>query len=354
MRDIREVKAAAVGAATVAIYMALVLGSGLVNPAQFGALLGFYVKASFSVWFIFGIGWLLLQLYHNRPKDGPGPNPIAVLRSAILEAWERDRFVSMVWPPLLFATLMASFNAFKQMILPGAAFTLDPAFAYADRMLFVGVDPWRITHALIGPTGTLLIDRAYHGWFLPMSIGVILCAWMPASTYRLRTQYLLSYIAVWIGIGSFLAYLLPAAGPCFYDHFVGSGADFGPLIQNLHAAQAATGSHLTAISNQEGLLRLFGSDALAVGGGISAMPSVHNGLAVLFALAGFQINRKAGWAFTAYAVLIWIGSIHLGWHYAIDGIFAAALTVVIWRVAGRVADRLSQPSRPAEPQPAFI
>ena len=354
MRDIREVKAAAAGAATVAAYMALVLASGLVNPAQFAALLGFYLKASFSVWLVFGIGWLLLHLYRNRPVDGPGPSPIAVLHSALRDAWERDRFVSILWPPLLFATLMASFNAFKQMILPGAAFTLDPAFAYADRLLFLGVDPWRITHAAISPTGTLLIDRAYHGWFLPMSIGVILCAWMPASTYRLRTQYLLSYIAVWIGIGSILAYLLPAAGPCFYAPLIGAGGGFEPLIQNLHAAQAATGSHLTALSNQEGLLRLFGGDALAVGGGISAMPSVHNGLAVLFALAGFEINKKAGWAFTAYAALIWIGSIHLGWHYAIDGIFAAALTVVIWRAMGRVADRLGQQSPVAEPQPAFV
>ena len=354
MREIREVKAAAAGAATVLAYMALVLGSGMVNPAQFGALLGFYVKASFSVWFVFGVGWLLLHLYRNRPVDGPGPSPVAVLGFATRDAWERDRFVSMLWPPLLFATLMASFNAFKQMILPGAAFTLDPAFAYADRLLFLGVDPWRLTHALIGPTGTLFIDRAYHGWFLPMSIGVILCAWMPGSTYRLRTQYLLSYVAVWIGIGSILAYLMPAAGPCFYDHFVGPGGGFGPMIDNLVAAEAATGSNLTALSNQQGLLRLFGGDALAVGGGISAMPSVHNGLAVLFALAGFQINRKAGWAFTAYAVLIWIGSVHLGWHYAVDGLVAAALTVAIWRVMGRVADRLSQPSQTAEPQPAFV
>ena len=354
MRDVREVKAAAAGAATVAVYMALVLGSGLVNPAQFGSLLWFYVKASFSVWLVFGIGWLLLELYRNRPVDGAGPNPFAVLHMAIHECWERDRFVSMLWPPVLFAALMASFNAFKQMILPGAAFTLDPAFAYADRLLFLGVDPWRITHALIGPTGTLVIDRAYHGWFLPMSIGVILCAFLPASTYRLRTQYLLSYCAVWIGIGSILAYLLPAAGPCFYEHFVGPGGGFEPLIQNLHSAQAVTGSHLTAISNQEGLLRLFGGDALAVGGGISAMPSVHNGLAVLFALAGFQINRKLGWAFTAYAVLIWVGSIHLGWHYAIDGIAAAGLTVLIWRAMGRVADRLGQSAPAAEPAPAFV
>ena len=51
--------------------------------------------------------------------------------------------VSLFWPPLLFATLMASFNAFKQMVLPVAGFRYDPLFAQLDRLLFLGNDPWR-------------------------------------------------------------------------------------------------------------------------------------------------------------------------------------------------------------------
>jgi hypothetical protein len=90
-----------------------------------------------------------------------------------------------------------------------------------------------------------------------------------------------------------------------------------------------------------------------IGSGISAMPSVHNALAALFAMASFKLNRIAGWLLTFYAAFIWIGSIHLGWHYALDGIVAIALTFGIWHVCGRIADRLEHPLFGAQRQAAI-
>jgi hypothetical protein len=57
-------------------------------------------------------------------------------------------------------------------------------------------------------------------------------------------------------------------------------------------------------------------------------------MAVLFALAAWKINNKLGVFFTAYALLIQIGSVLLGWHYAIDGYSAALLTLSIWYLSG--------------------
>src|SRR3546814_1790225 len=82
------------------------------------------------------------------------------------------------------------------MVLVSAGFGFDPLFAEIDRALFLGHDPWRVTHAIFSPMATYAIDRAYHGWFAPMSLGVLLCAFGARRSYRLRTQYLLSYIAV--------------------------------------------------------------------------------------------------------------------------------------------------------------
>ena len=353
MLDHREIRAAGVGAALVAAYMAAVLASGRVDPGTFGRLLAFYLMTSFALWLVIGGLWLLSRLNRER-RSGRQLSAGGLVTATARERWAEDRCASLLWPPLLFATLLSSFNAFKQMILPLAGFRFDPLFAAADRALFLGTDPWRITHALLGsPQATWLIDHGYHGWFVPMSVGLLACAWMPRSTYRLRTQYMLSYIGVWIGIGSVLAFLLPAAGPCFYGQFAGNDPGLDALLHRLGQIQAELGTPLHALHNQQMLLQLHGADALAVGGGISAMPSVHISLAVLFACAAFGLDRRAGWAMSVYAAMIWIGSIHLGWHYAIDGLVAAPLTVGLWVACGRIADRLARDESLArEPVPA--
>ena len=354
MQNNRELMAVGWGAGIVALYMGLVLATGRVDPGMFGRLLAFYIGISFTLWVCLGGLCAFGLMIQQGRKSGKEPFLAKLVTGMVRERWQRDYCVSLVWPPLLFATLLASFNAFKQMVLPLAGFGWDPMLAAADRAFFFGNDPWRITHALFGsPQATLFIDRAYHGWFVPMSLGLIACAWMPRATFRLRTQYMLSYIAVWIGIGSVLAFLMPSAGPCFYEHFVGPAPHFNELLQRLGDVQAVTGSHLTSLANQDKLVQLFSADKLIVGGGISAMPSVHNALAALFALAAYQLNRTIGWIVWAYAGLIWLGSIHLGWHYALDGLVAIALTYGIWIACGRVAVALDTQERFDLPAPAL-
>jgi hypothetical protein len=67
------------------------------------------------------------------------------------------------------------------------------------------------------------------------------------------------------------------------------------------------------------------------------MPSLHNASAMLFALAGYQINRLWGRVLTVHAFFIFIGSIHLAWHYAVDSYVSWALTLVVWFALAPVA-----------------
>ena len=57
-----------------------------------------------------------------------------------------------------------------------------------------------------------------------------------------------------------------------------------------------------------------------IGAGISAMPSLHVAMAVFWT---------------------WIGSFHLGWHYALDGLVSLIGVILIWRFARWSADILS-------------
>ncbi|WP_395400070.1 phosphatase PAP2 family protein [Pseudoduganella sp. UC29_106] len=63
-------------------------------------------------------------------------------------------------------------------------------------------------------------------------------------------------------------------------------------------------------------------------------PALHVASSALIALLGWRVNRALGVAGTIFALLILIGSVHLGRHYALDGYVGAAGACLIWRVTG--------------------
>ena len=341
-----ELAAAFLGGVILVAYMAAVLASGRVDPSDFAQLFIYYLEAAFSLWASLGAIGLIVLLLRERPRRGQTGSPIRVVWRWLVARWGQDRLSGLLWPPLFFAGLMASFNAFKQMILPLAGFHYDSLLAHADRLLFGGADGWAFFHGMLGSAqASRAFDMLYHGWFLPMSFGVMLCGFGGPASFHLRTRYLLAYLFVWIGLGSVLAFLLPAAGPCFYQHFVGPSAGFADMMHTLrgeNALLAVHGSGIATLDYMRHLQAAFGTHQLALGVGISAMPSVHNGLAVLFALAAFRIDRRLGFAMALYAALIWMGSVYLGWHYAVDGLVAAVLVAGVWWLTGRLADWLEQ------------
>lgn len=330
-----------------ACYALVILSMGRVPPLDYLVFLLGYLRAAIGLWLFAGcvaIGW---ALWCEHRLHGAARQPLQTLvAEAVRRRWAADYCISFLSPPLLFAVLMASFNTFKQRVLPQAGFGLDATFAQLDRALFLGNDPWRVTHEILAsPVATWTIDLAYHAWFAPMTLGVMACAFLPMSADRLRYRYLISYGLLWIVGGSLLAFLVPAAGPCFQPTSIGSVAGFEPLMERLTQQRdwlEASGlpGGLTALHYQASLLGIFGQGDLTMGAGISAMPSMHNGLATLFAIVAFQFNRSVGWMMTAYAGFIWLGSIHLGWHYAVDGPVAALLAIAIWRATGPLVDHL--------------
>ena len=203
----------------VLVYFVLVAAFPRVDSWQLVGLALSYVWMSLSLLLITLLcafsGLLVVNLVRRDFRE----RPIALARRLVTERWQADRGLSFFVPPLVFALLLPSFNAFKQMILPYAGFSLDPMFAVWDRTLFLGIDPWRFTHAVLsGPDASWVISRIYHQLYFPMAIGVFLCAVLSVRP-ALRTQYLLSYAVVWIGVGSLFAFLLPSAGPVYWHPF---------------------------------------------------------------------------------------------------------------------------------------
>lgn len=331
-------------------HAAVTLAISGVAPAAFLSLFGAYLHVAAGLW-LFTAAVVLLWL-RWQDRSVPLPTMIATLARS---RWEADRGLSLITPLLIFALLMASFNTFKQRVLPLAGFGMDAPLAALDRALFLGVDPWRVTHALLdSPWASWVIDLSYHAWFAPMALGVMVCAFLPATADRLRYRYLISYALLWLVGGTLLALAMPSAGPCFQSAAIGTVTGFEPLMerltdQHLQLIDYGVGG-LAALGYQQGLLALHGGEELSIGAGISAMPSMHNALAVLFAIAAFQLSRMAGIALSVYAALIWVGSVHLGWHYATDGPVGAAVAWAVWRISAPLADwLLTMPPATATP-----
>lgn len=210
---------------------------------------------------------------------------------------------------------------------------------YADAMLMqldaiFGIDPWRLTHAVFGTAATRLIDLLYALWHVEQ-IGLLV--WIVlARNRRFQIQAALSFQIAWLFMGGIMAVAFASVGPIFAEDFLGTDY-YRPLMATLPEG-------LFSENGRNYLLETQGQDV--IGSGISAMPSMHVAIAVLAALCIRDRFPKWQWLAWGYAAVIYVGSIHLGWHYASDGIVSGAGMVAIWSAVGWYVDRLSRTPRP--------
>ena len=194
---------------------------------------------------------------------------------------------------LCLPAFMSAFTSFKILIPLLHPFSWDPALAILDRAIHGGIDPWRLLHPILGyPTVTAIVNVLYHKWFLVVN-GVLLWQAVAIHDRCLRQQFFLTFILSSILIGSVTAMLVPAAGPCYFGKVTGLQDPFEPLISYL--ATVHDEGLNPAFAVQEWLWRHYSSGDLVIGGGISAMPSMHVAFATLFVLLGFRRSRLLGW-----------------------------------------------------------
>lgn len=254
----------------------------------------------------------------------------AELTSGLLAPYNLGCFVltMSVFPLIAYAQM-----GLKILIPHVNAYQWDTLFIRLDQLF--GITPWRLLQAGFGsPHRTLLLDRIYMLWF-----ATTLCfyIWQAASPRRqLRMQYLLCFLLTWMVLGGLAASGFASVGPCFVELLTGQHyPDFAAMLQHLH--KISTIHHIYAVDGQYWLWQQYQQHTHPPGSGISAMPSLHVAIAVLSAHCASHYHRGLGILFTLYSIIIFIGSIYLGWHYAVDGIAAAIGTSLLWKLAGTLS-----------------
>ncbi len=240
-----------------------------------------------------------------------------------------------VVPLLLLIPVFAVAFSFVKTALPILnPYTWDAFFIRWDYLLHGGNHPWRLLQPLLGhPLATGAINFLYNLWYLIMYVLLMLQVFDTRKP-ALRMRFLLSFLLSWIVLGTVGAIALSSMGPCFDPALASGGGPYAPLMSYLEATSKQV--PLPTLDLQRMLWETYQKNGMAVGSGISAMPSMHVAIATLMALFGWGHSRTAGIVLTAYALIVFIGSIHLAWHYALDGYAGALGAWLIWWLTGRL------------------
>lgn len=229
--------------------------------------------------------------------------------------------------PLFFA-----FTAFKSLIPVLHTYSLDPLFAQVDFILHGNHYP----HSLLGALNQSTIavrfaEYIYYLWFLVVLMANGFAIFFDTDMKR-RMRYLWASVLSWMIVGSLGATLLSSVGPIFYGHFY-DGINPYQDIQNNFEIARQNGAILWPEAVNV-LLDITRNNIICDLNGISAMPSMHVGISFLISLYAFAIHRKAGYIALAFTILIFLSSLLLGFHYAIDGYISCIAMATIWIICG--------------------
>ncbi len=310
------------------MYCCAGLGLSLAYDFQIKPLL--YNRVSVVGLFVLFFGFLLRILFTvtvNRPEK-----PFEFINFKIKYEWQTIHKIAIGIPYLFIITIFFSiYSSIKSAIPLINPFYFDKNAASIDLAIH-GTEPWRILHYIFGSVAaTWSIGVIYILW-LPITCAALAIALFFLDDCKLRDQFIATQLLAWGVLGSLVGTTLSSVGPCYFEYFYGSD-QFAELMRQLDAIDQH--APLLSRSTQEYLITAYRTAEPGLGTGISAFPSLHVGTATVVCLFAWGFGPFWKVAGILFVATILVGSVHLGWHYAIDGYASVLAVVLIWRLVGR-------------------
>ena len=335
-----EIPILLVGCALFAVCVALLLSRG-VPPSLGGVWVNLRLFGMFVV--VIAAFDALIQLARQKPDS-----PVDHLKARYFNPRARQGIAAGAPMLTVAIVLLPYFSKMKAAIPLFNDYTWDNAFVAWDRAIFFGYDAWEVLQPVIGfPIVTAFLALLYQLWFLLLYPGVLFFAFAKID-HDIRRQFFLTYVLSWTLIGGLMATWLASVGPCFVGPLLGDPR-FDDQMAYLNAANEQV--PVMTLKVQAMLLEWFAADANGLGSGITAMPSMHCAIAFLYWIAMRRISKSWGAFFGVFFFITWLSSVHLAYHYAVDGLVSLVAVAVIWAASQRIISAWDQLS--AERQAAL-
>jgi len=312
---------------------------GLVSLVSGTSLL--FLGVLIGAWLAFDLVRLWRAGYDGRPS-------IALLHRLQTDILAPSRIANALHAFLANGIFFVGFIAIKKSIPLAVPFSWDQTLMEMDKFIHGGTLPHDWLMPLVGsPAALFFINVSYNLWFVVLLFCFFWFGYAKTDS-RLRQRYLIAYLSLWLVGTCVLGTVFSSAGPCFYGFTVAGVNPYADLLATLKAANDIY--PIWAVPTQETLWQshLAGHGEVE---GVSAMPSLHVATSVLFILqARAWGQRWAIWFTVPFALLILMGSVVLGWHYAVDGYAGAVIALLCWWMAGKLApaeDKTELSSRPS-------
>ena len=188
----------------------------------------------------------LLAVWTTAVAQAPGMTQVAAgllglsMVQSMLRRPEGARQIVVAVIAALIGTLAfhSAFGLIKTSMPYIVPFWADPMLAELDRLLHLGVDPWRLGHDLGALLPMEAILPAYLSvWAFPALCVPVFLAAFDKDVRRVR-RFMVLYVLAWAFVGNVLALVFNSAGPIFYDRLLGADR-FAEMIAVLEASPLA-------------------------------------------------------------------------------------------------------------------